>query len=1687
MEFFIIGLFYACTDIPATNPYDSKTPASQQAKSVIKGTITLPSGDENTEVFRTAKVLLFPTTIVLPDNQICRPENQEEAQFSTDLGVNDQRKGTFQLNDVIADQYLLTICVSGYIPVRQFITLEQGKDVTFNITLSAIDVATVDSGIVGLINLEGANAEGHGDILVETINQNFAVVSTSQGQYHLKVPPGTYDIKFTKKGYISEIRPNIVVALDEIVRVEEITLPKDLSGSLNAQLRSSISNFDWPNRATVKLMRAENDSDDSERIAIPTDDGSFSFDLLQPGIYLLQVKADGHLDLTLPRAINHGPTVLNEPIVLTASSDELINGYAYLDDQQSLATGNHLGILVQAFIDDTLVGTTQTDEEGRYSLTAGRSDYQLRFTRQGYDSKDLSIIWSFECGRSNCFETANQESGPLDEYTNLILSGKPSRVSGMINLSPFETPQRLQAVDIDIYKMGDLSAILTTHPNSNGYFAIADLSAGEYTLKINALGYEEFTREISLSVDDHLELGTINLAHLSTLEEAAIFSGIVRLNDSDNHANTTIQVIFSQTGQILGRTQTDSSGQFNVRVSPNETYRVLISRDGYQSIDSEQIGTFTFQDGQFLNEVGESLNLILDRIPLNGRLTIPVTILPDWLPLEQKYVRITVQQLNGSYRRIIDGVTELTPASFENLPEGNYVVTCSRLGFDSEPWIVTLSSLNQEAQPESPLLVRLVNLSLAEIDLDGRSLNACQLRQAASDLNNFTNMYRGADFSGSYLGGQFGLVTPEECVGCDTTQSCGPFDLTDANFTNTSFTNLDGDLADFSSVEGGRVSLSRAQLFGAEMSGVNFGGASLTHANLFGANAAGANFARTDLTRTNMTSTNLEGAFFAETDGTYPNLLVTGTDAAGNPQTTTHPWAGLYIPIDSLPSDPCGENHGTTAATLNGTNFAQANLTNAFMAGTQLSEATLADARITSTDLRGSCLRNASLNLIDLSYATLDHADLTNAHLTNAILSKSNLRGVLMNNASLASAVIEQANFGIRQPINEEDHCHVILPWCEYEEAGCEGNEVPGRCFNQEGAPSQCRCRSQLQNVNFNGANLVGSTFSDIDLKGSTLLGISVGDTTQRPRVQPIDCQPQYTDACLDFLDLLFESQITDEQEQEVLKRLCITSSPEEEILYSFNSRTAYCVISYMQYLGLSDLSSETEVVACLISPEYVDTLNLPAPTQKCTFENIQATWELEEAGLECEQDENTTIWDCCPSYRIGQECSKAKTSFSNSRLSNVQMNGVGLTKIVAQNVVADDAVFRNISIDSSNLSFQDLYRTDLSFGEFSQTNFSGSSIQQTNLRHSFFSNSSLANTNLTGSDLSDAYLINTDLNNSYIDEEGTLTAIRITILANQLELINDDVQSNAKNVYQNVSWPGASLGGSRIENVIFNNPNFEGISMTGANLASVGFTTTPSSPESMGKLNNADFTGTIFQEVRFKGMDGQVLNLDNTIFRSSHFSSRVQLAGVNQDMARGNSFGNVIGTNADFSSAIFLTTFFGGQWFSSNFESARFMSSTQIYSEFTSCNFDWSTFASNGIEAIFIDSDFVGARFIDAYCSDCEFRGSDLHQSSFKRVHGTWKFTEGTELWSSKFLWDGVCGSKLENTSFSGLNLNGADLTGICNLEEINLDNAQIYGTKICSQHADLLGNTEGDPILEPCPQLPICPDPYSVHCPID
>ena len=1409
------------------------------------------------------------------------------------------------------------------------------------------------------------------------------------GRYILSASRIPYRLIFSRDGYLpihldvnwSEEAQAFEAQATNLEDFDGVVLLPNLNASLTGQLRSNIERFSWADTTTVRLT-----GDDQERAISPNADGTFEFLNLRSGDYFIEVDALGHVSVNNAIIVTSGANPLDE-ITLEAEFETPeqavpLLGYALLDDQVNREEGTHLGILVQAFIGDALVASTQTDQIGRYILSASRIDYRLRFVHQGYDSpRDLAVIWRQDCGRPVCFEYNEQ---PLFEYlgADVLLNGRPAHVTGTVHLAQFETAQRLQSVDVELRLQGTDQALIAVNPNASGFFTLNNVDAGNYDLILKRAGYEELRRPISLQVDEQVDLGTQTLAHHSNTARAVQLEGRVRLADHQDHSGSRVEVRFSDTADQVGTALTDAEGRFTLSVSPDESYSLVIQRAGYEVQNEDQNRVYSWVTDQFVDGNGLPLDIELARIPLDGIVTVHVDVQPHWIPVEQRYVRVSIEQLNGDFQRTIERVTEREASTFNGVPAGRFAITLSRIGFQTVRELVELSeershqifidadeanTIPEDATRVGPSIVtRLDDLSRTQIDLDGLIIDACDLRISSDSQETFRRLYVGGDFSGATLTGRFGAVNEVECTGCSAVGACGAFNLAHVNLTNSILASESVPHADFSIGEGEPVDLTQAHLFGAQLNQVDLRGAWMMNSNLFGASASGAHFAGANLTGANLTSADLTGAFFSEVNGQYADTYQIDLDDDGLPETLDHHWAGLYRPADPLPIEPCTDEFAPSSADLTRANFAQANLSNAFLAGVNLSAATLADARIVGGDLRGTCLENSSLNLIDLSDAVLDHANLKESRMTNAIMYKTTLRGANLTNATLTSAVIEQAYFGNRVPLTADDPCIAPPEWCEYDPQGC-GEDV-GRCSDIESQDPDCLCRTQLNGVNLNGSNLVAARFDGADLFEASFLGVTVGPTDDRPIFMPSDCRPEVTDACVNLCPLInacgdHDGGPLDEDDQFDCvdwTAQCRVASEQTLFLEVLSLDHITCIMRTWDQANWQSFQQDNQqcfgfrgIFEGCFADIAVDP-NAPPLMSRCTFDNIKTTWALNDSGQLCDQDESEENWTCCPDARISDHCSTAKTSFVDSRLSGAQMTAVTLNQVVLtgaelegaslQSSVISDSVFRGVNLAGAQLESADLYNLSLNEINLENANLTEAHLRRLSLRDSNLSNTQFFNAELDNCDVSGSY----NLAESPMDFRGG-------------RMIGSPFGFDGRLTILNASWPNANFEEAEFELIDFAASTFTGADFSKAFMNNVAFEDSPRDGL-VGDMSGVDFNRATLINVRFNKV-----NLTDAIFDYINFPQDPLNLRSNDS-----SLSNIIANGSSFRHAIFQgVRINGGEYNNADFSSAHFGEAMEISAtDFNTANFKYAEF--NGPTLAFV-----------------LFNNSDLSQSTFHNIDG--------------------------------------------------------------------------------------------------
>ena len=1082
-------------------------------------------------------------------------------------------------------------------------------------------------------------------------------------------------------------------------------------------------------------------------------------------------------------------------------------------------------------------------------------------------------------------------------------------------------------------------------PDSEGRFEIVDVSAGEYILSASAVGFMPNQVTLSVEIGRPFNVGVLSLAHRSQTINSVWFRGHVLLNDDNFHGGTSVQLKFIQDNQSMIQLQTDAAGLFTAQVSPDEPLEINIARAGYITPTTDTLGVFTFSEDlqNFVDSEGGPLSVTLTRAPIEGQINIPLEISPKWIPAEQRFARISLIQIDGNYRATIDAAEDQEIATFSDLPAGRYLISASRAGFSSVDLpLITVDEDTTEVTAE-PIVMELNSLAESNIDLDGHTIDACALRSSPVRLES-------GDFSGATLTGSFGPITGADgCEYCTSPQgdedTCAALSLAGSNLTNVSF-----DTSTALSPASLRGALmSHSNFFGAQMLNVDASGADLKYTNFFGIDGRGAQFDGANLQSANFSNAQLQEAQFAQSVGDHLDEF----EFEG--QLYPHPWAGLRRPLSPLIFSPCKE---LMSDNLKFTNFAQANLSDAFLVGVNLSEAILADAIIVKGDLRGSCLKRSSLNLTDMTGATLDGADLTDAVMINTVLHNTRLRGVNLKGATLTSAIIEQALFS-PMPLTiygeeVDQRCRYIPSWSDYypdlsfdsnapsncddaldndgdgytdlEDPGCLGEatgaEDQPACVAEpsDQAPS-CHCRTSLVGANLNGANLVGARFDGADLSNSSLLGLTVGSSLKPPVSRPYECDLLKTESCFNLCPLVHQyintagmscdgsdidlSENVPQLDISCLewRDLCVQDILPIPQVASF--RSLQCL--YMAYSSDHELCSEElsnsespfsgdQGQRCLNARDAeaeIDRMILEDPavaSTKCSFESIQATLQEESEGRTCEVDENDPLpWACCPRSMIPLSCTKAKTSFVNSRLANAQMTGANFTDVSLNEAILTGAHLVAAQLSNSSLNGAILEEANLRGADLSKLDLTSVNLRGVDASNSSISDVLLGSADLAGALFNRASLFNVLLSINELGEGDPPPRFNnARLLGRQVQ--NDNQGGELNNLYD-LRLPNSEFKGIHIENLTFNsgdltNSDFSngtiigvsfknefalnGINMTRATLANVTFR--GSKNEDDGDDGDDETTEELIEEVRqigglATGEDSKFLQLTGSDF----------------------------------------------------------------------------------------------------------------------------------------------------------------------------------------------------------------------------
>ena len=695
------------------------------------------------------------------------------------------------------------------------ITLELNDPIKENVNFGYIS----DNSIAGTVyrddNRSGAlnpGEKGYPEQTVQLLDKDGAVVATTKtdanGAYSFdNLPDGTYSVRVVKDGALTDTEqtgdPDSTLdnASEPIILNEANPTKKNVDfgyvpdyfitgtiyrdGNRSGALDSDEKLYEG---VTVQLR----DKDGNVVATTTTDaDGTYSFDKLPAGTYSVTVVQDGPI-ASLEQTGDPDATKDNasEPITLNNDNpsktdinfgyvnNNSLSGTVYRDDsrneKQDGTEPGYSGVTVQLLDKDgTVVGTTTTDKDGKYSFEhLPDGTYSVRIVKDG-ELTDTEQTEDPDATKDGASEPVTLgEDNPSKDGINfgyvpdysihglVYRDGDRSESHGATEKG--YANQTVQLRDKD----GKVVATVTT--DQDGAYSFTKLPAGDYTVTVvkdGALTDLDQTEDpdgtkdsvsgvISLG-NDHRTETDVNFGYIAN---NSINGTIYRDGDRDGkkgdtegrYSGVTVQLL-DKDGKVIATTTTDKDGKYSFEHLPDGTYSVKVVKDGVLADDDQTGDPDTTLDNASKPITLDEKNPTKDDVDFgyvpNNTITGTVyrddnrdkTINGDEPGLE----RVSVQLLddNGTVLQTLDTAADGSYA-FQHLKDGTYTVK-----------VVRSSSIKDYDQTEDPDAT--VDDTSAPYTMGpDHSLQENVNFGYVPDYSIAGRVYRDSDKSGSYTDGE---------------------------------------------------------------------------------------------------------------------------------------------------------------------------------------------------------------------------------------------------------------------------------------------------------------------------------------------------------------------------------------------------------------------------------------------------------------------------------------------------------------------------------------------------------------------------------------------------------------------------------------------------------------------------------------------------------------------------------------------------------------------------------------------------------------------------------------------------------------------------------------------------------------------------------------------------------------------
>jgi len=339
---------------------------------------------------------------------------------------------------------------------------------------------------------------------------------------------------------------------------------------------------------------------------------------------------------------------------------------ASISGRLEVSSENALGIFVFA------EGTSHiaiTDSRGEFEISnVPVGQYDIYATRGGSESlflADTLVTQEIVSSDSAIVELGNFDADSLvGSFTNQMASAGTIRGSVVT-----ARPQDQTGVLVEI-----AGTEYRTSTDSQGEFTLANIKAGNYSVRFSQQGYVTATRPVNVSGTENIDLPPVRLSarNLQTIDGRAIIGEIVMLDITGQPVDdySSVYLTLNKSGE---RHYPDQDGLFEIRGLTANQYIVNINASGYKNVPSKvaDLSNTELAELTFILEQDE------DAVDLTS-LIIGQVLLEE--AEEQGNAGVSLTLAGTSYSATSDAIGTF---QIDGVPEGEYTLVASLSGYET--------------------------------------------------------------------------------------------------------------------------------------------------------------------------------------------------------------------------------------------------------------------------------------------------------------------------------------------------------------------------------------------------------------------------------------------------------------------------------------------------------------------------------------------------------------------------------------------------------------------------------------------------------------------------------------------------------------------------------------------------------------------------------------------------------------------------------------------------------------------------------------------------------------------------------------------------------------------------------------------------------------------------------------------